>query len=215
MIPGTTTHQVLSWELAEQLVTVDLLRTGLLDPSNPLGQTGAMNASPFRTIPAVIYNGLPGDLRTVIGGPAADQTDDVPIQNDGHATVFNVAGSVPQSSGTAVQDFTMQFNQVIPKPFCASGPADFVLVQGPVHLTETIQTSAGNYQTQFHATGKLTVTPVDPSTGTPTGSPFLATVQQEQEARSVTSGPARRNGSGRRSFRRVAPRVRSARCSMW
>jgi len=53
-------------------------------------------------------------------------------------------------------------------------------VQGPVHLTETIQTTASNYSTQFHATGKLTVTPVDPTTGLPTGAPFSATVQQEQ-----------------------------------
>ena len=180
LIPGTTTHQVLSWELAEQLVTVDLLRTGLLDPANPIGDTGPINASPFRTIPAVIYNGLPSDLRAVIGGPAADQTADVPIQTDGHATVFNVVAAAQQTAGTAIQDFTVQFNQVIPKPFCASGPADFVLVQGPVHLTETIQTTATDYSTQFHATGKLTVTPVEPTTGSVTGAPFSATVQQEQ-----------------------------------
>ena len=180
LIPGTTTHQVLSWELAEQLVTVDLMRTGLLDPANPIGATDQINATPFRTIPAVIYNGLPGDLRAVIGGPAADQSTDVPIQNDGHATVFNLAGALAQTSGTAVQDFTIQFNQVIPKPFCATGPTDFVLVQGPVHLTETIQTSGGNFQTQFHANGRLSVTPIDILTGTPAGATFSATVQQEQ-----------------------------------
>ena len=32
LIPGTTDHQVLSWELAEQLVTYDLARTGLSAP---------------------------------------------------------------------------------------------------------------------------------------------------------------------------------------
>ena len=180
LIPGTTTHQVLSWELAEQLVTVDLLRTGLLNPANPIGGTGSINASPFRTIPAVIYNGLPAELRAAIGGPAADQTDDVPIQNDGSATVFNLVGVAPQTAGTALQDFTIQFNQVIPKPFCASSPADFVLVQGPVHLTETTQTTATDYRTQFHATGTLTVTPIDIATGTPSGATFSATVQQEQ-----------------------------------
>ena len=180
LIPGTTTHQVLSWELAEQLVTVDMIRSGLLDPSNPLGQTDAINASPFRTIPAVIYNGLPGDLRSVIGGPAADQTADVPIQNDGHATVFNVTGAAQQAAGTVLQDFIVQFNQVIPKPFCASGPTDVVLVQGPVHLTETIQTTASSYSTRFHATGQLTITPVDPTTGSPTGASFSGLVQQEQ-----------------------------------
>jgi hypothetical protein len=181
LIPGTTTHQVLSWELAEQLVTVDLLRTGLLDPVNPLEATGAINASPFRAIPAVIYNGLPADLRAVIGGPATDQTADVPIQNDGRATVFHVAGSAVSAPGTVLQDFTLQFNQVIPKPFCASGPADFVLVQGPVHLSQTVETGAsGDYQTQFHATAHLTVTPVDPSTGGPAGPSYAGLVQQDQ-----------------------------------
>ena len=180
LIPGTTTHQVLSWELAEQLVTVDLIRTGLLDPSSPLGMTDQINASPFRAIPAVIYNGLPGDLRGVIGGPAADQTADVPIQNDGHATVFNVAGIAPQRAGTALQDFTVQFNQVIPKPFCATGAADFILVQGPVRLTETIETTDGNYETQFHATGSLSVTPIDITNGNPSGAAYRAMVQQEQ-----------------------------------
>lgn len=183
LIPGTTTHQVLSWELAEQLVTTDLLRTGLLDPSNPVGSTGPINATPFRTIPAVIYNGLPVELRAVIGGPAADQAADVPIQNDGAATVFNLAGAAAQTSATALQDFTLQFNQVIPKPFCSAGSTDFILVQGPVRLTETVQTTgSGNYRTAFHATGELTVTPIDLLTGGPSGSPYSATVQQEQRS---------------------------------
>ncbi|HEX9610445.1 MAG TPA: hypothetical protein VF978_01070, partial [Gemmatimonadales bacterium] len=72
LIPATTEHQVLSWELAEQLVTVDLLRSGLLDAGVPLFATGTINPSPFHEIPAVIYNGLPLELRGVIGGPSGD-----------------------------------------------------------------------------------------------------------------------------------------------
>src|SRR3954469_22871396 len=51
LIPGTADHQVLSWELAEQLVKVDLIRSGLLDAADPLGSTGSINDSPFREIP--------------------------------------------------------------------------------------------------------------------------------------------------------------------
>ncbi len=75
LIPGTADHQVLSWELAEQLVTVDLMRTGLLDASAPVTPTAQINPAPtWRTIPAIIYNGLPVELRGLIGGPLGDQS---------------------------------------------------------------------------------------------------------------------------------------------
>jgi hypothetical protein len=84
LIPGTTDHQVLSWELAEQLVTYDLARTGLLGAAP--APTAAITAAPaHRTIPAVIYNLLPADLRMLIGGPLGNVTTDVGIANDGRA----------------------------------------------------------------------------------------------------------------------------------
>src|SRR5690606_11332242 len=93
LIPGTTEHQVLSWELAEQLVTVDLARSGLLGA--PPSQTGAINAAPtFRTIPAPIYNGVPVSLRAAIGGPLANVPDPVGISTNGSATVLTLTGDV-------------------------------------------------------------------------------------------------------------------------
>jgi len=169
LIPGTTEHQVLSWELAEQLVMVDLLRTGLLDPSLPLFPTDQINPAPFRDIPAVIYNGLPLELRGAIGGPLGDVTDAVPIGTDGHAMVLNVAGQGDGKSDVARQDFVIAFNQVIPKPFCASGSFDYLYVQGPVRLRQqVVLTPAGQYVSQFHADGHLDITPVNPLTDPPT-----------------------------------------------
>jgi hypothetical protein len=52
LIPDTADHQVLDWEIAEQIVVGDLLRSGLLDIEAPMTSTGSINASPFRTIPA-------------------------------------------------------------------------------------------------------------------------------------------------------------------
>ena len=71
LIPGTTDHQVLSWELAEQLVTYDLARTGLLGAA-PSATAIITTAPAHRAIPAVIYNLLPADLRLLIGGPAGN-----------------------------------------------------------------------------------------------------------------------------------------------
>lgn len=182
LIPGTTEHQVLSWELAEQLVVVDFLRSGLLDPTLPLLPTGVINPSPYREIPAVIYNGLPADLKALIGGPPGNVSDPVPLTTDGKATILNIAQSVNGLPVVAKQDFVVQFDQVIPKPFCASGPFDFVLVQGPVNFSQKIvMTPAGNFLSRFLAQGHLDVTPVNPLTDPPTplGETYRALVNQD------------------------------------
>lgn len=185
LIPGTTEHQVLSWELAEQLVMVDMLRSGLLDPAIPIMPTDQINPAPFREIPALIYNGIPVELRAAIGGPLGDVSAAVPIGTDGHAVAFNVAGVVDGTPGVARQDFTIQFSQVIPKPFCATGPFDYVFVQGPVHLRQqVVLTPSGNYSSSFTADGHLDVTPVNPLTDPPTpiGETYRALVNEHHRS---------------------------------
>ena len=182
LIPGTTDHQVLSWELAEQLVTVDMARSGLLAgaPSSAAG----INAAPgFRQIPAQIYNLLPSELKSLIGGPLSSVTAPVDIVTDGSATRFELAGVAPAAAGTE-QQFVIQFDQVIPRPFCASGPADVVHVQGPVQLEKSVRlTPAGGLTSEFLAHGRLRLTPVDPATGAPTGEPYEAEVKDHQVTR--------------------------------
>jgi hypothetical protein len=52
LIPGTTEHQVLSWEIAQQIVVGDLMRSGLI---SGVTLTSTINAAPsFRDIPAPI-----------------------------------------------------------------------------------------------------------------------------------------------------------------
>jgi hypothetical protein len=188
LIPGTTDHQVLSWELAEQLVTYDLARTGLLGAAP--ASTGAITAAPVhRTIPAVIYNGLPASLRLLIGGPPGDVTVDPGIANDGHATSFVLATLAGHSAPRTGQRFTIQFSQVIPKPFCARGPFDYLLVQGPVLLEQEVETLAGGELRQsFRADGELLAVPIDPFTGLPDGQAYKAMVSERQESRAADDG---------------------------
>lgn len=187
LIPGTTDHQVLSWELAEQLVTVDMVRSGLLAAAP--GSTGLINAAPgFRQIPAQIYNLLPVELKSVIGGPPGSVGAPVDIATDGSATRFEVGGVASPAAGTE-QRFVVMFDQVIPRPFCASGPADFLHVQGPVELHKTVRIDpAGALTSEFLASGRLQLTPVDPSTGTPSGEPYEAEVKDHQVTRFDGSG---------------------------
>lgn len=177
IIPGTADHQVLSWELAEQLVTFDLARTGLLGAAP--AATAVINPAPtHRAIPAAIYDGLPSSLRTLIGGPAPGGVD-VGIANDGRAAVLQLAGDAAPSTPNAHQELTLSYGQVIPKPFCSSGPSDFVLVEGPVTLVQDVAVGEG-YRMTFRARGQLTATPIDVVTGQPTGSPLNARVLENQ-----------------------------------
>jgi hypothetical protein len=198
LIPGTTDHQVLSWELAEQLVAVDLLRSGILEPALPLMPSEVIHPAPFREIPAIIYNGLPVELKALIGGTLGPVAAPVPIATDGRATVFMVAASVAGQPGVARESHTLTFDQVIPKPFCASGPFHFLYVNGPVRLTQTVVLSAGGtLVSHFEAVGHLDVTPVNPLTSppTPVGETYRAEVREhhqtvlndrQQRARSFT-----------------------------
>ena len=183
LIPGTADHQVLSWELAEQLVTVDFLRSGLLDPAGRVGSTGFINAAPFREIPAQIYNGIPADLKSLIGGPAGTVAAAVPIMSDGQASVFNLGGDGSQSSSGSEQNLVIQYGQVIPRPFCASG-AEYLYIEGPVSLRKTVDvTRDGELTTQFAASGRLRLTPVNPLTGAPAGRTYEAEVKDDQVSR--------------------------------
>ncbi len=186
LVPGTTTHQVLSWEIAKQLVIVDMMRTGLLDPSAPKMPSPVIHPAPWRGIPAVIYNGLPPELiglLTTFGAPAPPVADSAPIITDGSAMIFNVAGSVDGQPGVFRNDFTITFGQLVPKPFCASGPYDYLYVEGPVNLREqVVLTPSGNLMAQFHALGHLDLTPFNPITMTPVGEPYRALVQEHHRA---------------------------------
>jgi len=182
-IPGTLDHQTISWELAEQMVVADFVRSGLLDPNLPLFTTGPINPAPYYdTIPPAIYNGIPAGLQTAIGGPVGSVTEAVPIANDGRATVLNLSASVDGQPLVAHRRFVEPFDQVIPQPFCGPGADAFLFVEGPVTFDQqVVLTPAGNYISQFHAVGHLDVTPVDPATGQPIGATYRAVVLEDHK----------------------------------
>lgn len=185
LIPGTADHQVLSWELAQQLVVVDMIRSGLLDAATPYQSSDVINETPsFRTIPDVIYNGLPEELKAAIGGPAGTVSAPVPLASDGRATILHVTGEPASRTGDFGESFTLTYNQVIPKPLCSDGPLDWVLVSGPVELsrTETVD-AAGRYQYHTRIAGQLTITPVDITANppAPAGPSYQAQIGDLQE----------------------------------
>jgi len=184
LIPGTTEHQVLSWERAEEMVAADLMRSGLLDATLPAGQIEGIGPSPsWRDIPTFMYNGLPAGLIAYINGPAAPVSEAVPLPNDGRATVLNLARSATPAGGK-FDSFTIQMHQVVPRPFCNGGPLDYVLVEGPVAFEKAVFVdSEGKLSISGRASGQITVTPMDvtQSPPVPSGSSWTATVGDQHD----------------------------------
>jgi hypothetical protein len=174
LIPGTTDHELLSWEVPEALVTVDLLRSGFL--TAPPAPTEVITPTPtYRTIRYQVFNGLPVSLRFALGLPLSNQTADVPVPNDGRATVLAVEHSYKPAQADLRVGFEVMFNQIIPKPLCSTGPLDLVWVKGPVHFELRTHTNpSGFYERTGTATAVLSVTPVDPA-----GQPLGPTVPAE------------------------------------
>ena len=176
LIPGTPQHQVISWELPQLLVTADLARTGLL--AAPPSGVALSAAGGVKAIPKPIYDGIPDPLKVAVGlppGPTAQPA--VPIPSDGIATVLSLGARAPVTAGDVEYDLAVPFDQVIPRPFCAAGPADFVLVRGNVDVAVRA-TVDGDGWLETHNTlrGDLQVTPIDVTTGLPSGATFPAQI---------------------------------------
>jgi len=180
-IPGTTDHQVIAWERAEEIVVADLVRSGLLGAA-PVA-TDPITPAPYRVIPALIYNGIPDALKIAAGLPPGPTEDDVPIPNDGVATVLYVAGATTPVADTWTRNFTVEFNQVIPRPLCSGGALDWLSVVGPVNFYHRVTVSPeGEYDYEAEIRGKLTATPVDilQQPPAPTGDSFNALASDVQ-----------------------------------
>ncbi len=181
LIPGTADHQVICWELAEQLVKTDLMRSGLLGAAP--AQSDFINPAPgYRTIPPPIYNGIPDGLKLICGLPVGPSATPVPIPTDGKATLLTVTGDVTDNTGETNQDFTLTYHQIIPRPFCSGGPLDFLLVEGPVSLSKDVVDADGRYEYAAEIRGQLMATPVDvtKSPPVPTGQPFRVSASDVQ-----------------------------------
>jgi hypothetical protein len=101
----------------------------------------------------------------------------VGIATNGSATVLTVTGNVQPVANVDVEDLVVAYGQTVPKPFCASGPSSLVRIEGPISLKQRAQlTPGGEYTVNFTATGGVTVTPIDGTTGLPSGAPYRARI---------------------------------------
>jgi hypothetical protein len=181
MIPGVADHEVLSWEFAQQFVVADLLRSGAVEGQPKL--TPAITPTPtYRAIRYQVFNGvLPfiAPLLPLLGLPTTSQTADIPIPNDGMASVVRLEGELEPVDSDILVEFDYPYNVLgAPKPFCSTGPLDYIMATGTLHMMHHVQTSAaGRVWARFLATGVVEVTPLNPLTGA-TGTSFPAVVSE-------------------------------------
>ena len=181
LIPGTAEHEVLSWDLARELVTFDMGRTGVLTASP--SAVGLVPAGSFRTVRRPVYLGL---VQAGAGGLLASlglvlpPSGDVPIPTSGQARVL--VGTIDFKPAPAKTTTTTRvtYSIVVPKPFCATGPSDFVKLEGPRDFSMTVHTNrSGRYDRTYLIGGTLQVTPMAPTSATsfvPVGDPVDAFV---------------------------------------
>jgi len=164
LIPDTHMHEVISWEIAKQLVVVDFVRSGLLAAAP--SSTGPIHPSPFGTIHPAIYTGLGPQLQFLLGGPIGTVTEPVPVYTNGEAAVLILQPHSIGAPGTTTQQLTIQFNQMVPKPYCNTG-SDIVHAQGPLNFTQEIRLmESGKLSRRSVVTGELTVASFDLATST-------------------------------------------------
>lgn len=182
LIPGTADHEVLSWNLARDIVASDIARTGLIVA--PPAVSDPIGANPtWRAIRKDVYNAIPDDLRQLIGGPPAPVSDDVPIPSDGRVMTLHLADLPAAEPGSWTQTFTLPYGQLVPKPFCSDGPYDYVYAEGSVTLDRSTNVDdTGRYEYTSGISGTLTVTPMDvtQSPPVPAGPSFQANVSELQ-----------------------------------
>lgn len=180
LIPNTAEHQVLSWDRPEELVVVDFIRSGLLDPDVPVSFAPLTPPDPVKEIPDAVFAGLPVPFRVFFGLPTSNPSGDpVPIPNDGVATILNVGTRAPVTAGVWESNFTMTYNLAVPRPFCWSGEMDWVLLQGPLQLTTWTEVDdEGMLETHNTLRGELQVTPWDITTWSASGTPFRALISE-------------------------------------
>ena len=168
LIPGTAEHEVLSWDLAREFVTYDMARTGLLTAAPSAVEL--IPAGAFRAVRLPVYLGLvqkgAGSLLEWLG-LVAPSAGDVPIPTSGRANVLSAAIRFKARNTKATTTTRVAYSIVVPKPFCATGPGDFVQLAGPLDFSLTLRTDrSGTYDRAYLVGGTLQVTPVTPTSPT-------------------------------------------------
>jgi hypothetical protein len=187
-VPGTGEHRVLSWDLARDFVAAEMerVRPGMHSETIPLITPGT-----FRTVDGLLYGELIKDpgLAYLLGflgiNPAVhDGLGNPLIPTTGDAIAFapHLRHGIKRDRSQA--STTIEYNVTTPRPFCNTGPYDFVHLSGTLEFNQAVSVDRqGEYRRRYDIAGDLIVVPVNPLTGEVVGPPTPAHVEERHRAR--------------------------------
>jgi hypothetical protein len=187
LIPGTNQHEVLSWELAEGLVTADIARSGYLGAAP--SPSAVITAAPYyRAAQAAVASMLPAPQIAALGLHVnGDGTASIP--NDGRAMMLRLASAPAITEGLVDSDFVIQFGQVIPKPFCTQGTTGYLFASGPITVHMRSGIVDGNFESTTTSDGTLNLVEFNPITRQPASAPYQGIVGESTSVK-LTNGAA-------------------------
>jgi hypothetical protein len=187
LIPGTNQHEVLSWELAEGLVTADIARSGYLGAAP--SPSAVITAAPYyRAVQAAVASMLPAPQIAALGLHVnGDGTASIP--NDGRAMTLRLASAPAITEGLVDSDFVIQFGQVIPKPFCTQGTTGYLFASGPITVHMRSGIVDGNFESATTSEGTLNLVEFNPITRQPASAPYQGIVGESTSVK-LTNGAA-------------------------
>jgi hypothetical protein len=185
-IPGTADHESLSWNVARDFVTNDLLRAGASVSAVPAARLFSPTDGHFRVVRRPIYDGIygaPGGAAILgyaglLPPPAAGK--DVPIPADGYAYVLAPGLThEPAQSDVTTTIPAARYDVTLPKPFCDSG-GEYVKLTGSIQFAVRVQTNrSGKYLRTQTINGMLRVAVLS---GVNAGKTFDALVSERHRA---------------------------------
>ena len=179
-IPGTQEHESMSWDRARELVLYDFVRSGLLVTALPMLPLPVGTLTPtYRTIRPEVWFPLKAAQPALAAyiNPVEVGPNDVRIPNDGFAMAINLASTPAVTPMDETSEYDIPMGQMIPKPFCSSGPLDYVYVSGVLHVSEhTVVGTDSSYHNHQQMKGNLDITPMNPLTQQPTGETYKAMI---------------------------------------
>jgi len=187
LIPGTNIHEVLSWELAQGLVTADMARSGNLGAAPSV--TAIINQAPYyRAVQPAIASTLSAGQKAALG-LLTNGDGSASIPNDGRASVLNVASAPALTEGLVDSDFVITFGQMIPKPFCTAGTTGYLYATGPITVHMRSGIVDGNFESTLTSEGTLNLIEINPITHAFVGAPYQGAVSETTIGK-MTNGTA-------------------------
>lgn len=175
LIGGTAEHEVLGWDVARDLVALDMARAGA--PMSGATPMFTPVDGAFREIRQPVYAGLIGFalaeraagrpqlyglLTRVLKLPGAVPSANVPIPTEGVAILFSPSFAFAPVRSDVTTSLDVPYSVDAPKPICEPGLIH--IAGGPVHLEMRVQTNpSGKYLRTYTVNGMLAVTPLIPA----------------------------------------------------